>query len=84
MANPTNETIPAKFQPWGRGMSVAITQGAVFIRIPVTKETVANAGASKSGKNKLLATSGGLLHVPDAPAELRVNISATTALDAKV
>lgn len=89
MANETQTQKPATagksmtFRPWGtHGITYALEKGALFLRVDLTPQAIKGARMSSTGKNKLVASSGGMVAVPDAPAGLRVNVSAIVPPDA--
>lgn len=56
-------------------MKIKFERGEIVIRIPVTEKTIAEAPLSKSGKAKLVASSGGFQAVDGAPEGVRVNLT---------
>jgi hypothetical protein len=56
------------------GMNISVKNGKLTIEVPVDKETIAKAPLSSSGKNKLVASTGGFLAVGDG---LRVGLNVT-------
>ena len=63
-------------------MEVKFEKNAVVIRVPVTKESVGKAALSKSGKTKLVASTGGFSAVPEAPFGLKLSMNLIADKDA--
>lgn len=63
-------------------MEVKFDKNTVVIRIPVTKESIAKAALSKSGKTKLVASTGGFAAVADAPYGLKLSMNLIADKDA--
>lgn len=73
------------FVPFGNaGLSGAVVDGALFVRIPINQDAVAAARPSTSGKSRLLANSGGwtTLGISGLPDGMRVNVMASIPLPA--
>lgn len=56
-------------------MKVEFVKGNVVITIPVTDETIKAAPESKSGKSKMLASTGGFVPVEGAPAGVKLSLN---------
>lgn len=63
-------------------MEVKFEKNAVVIRIPVDKASVGKATLSKSGKTKLVASTGGFSAVADAPFGLKLSLNLIADKDA--
>lgn len=57
-------------------MTMTVKGDKLIIEVDVSKAAIAKAGLSKSGKNKLLATTGGLTSVQGANG-LKVGLNVT-------
>lgn len=63
-------------------MEVKFDKSKLVISIPVTKESVGKAPLSKSGKTKLVASTGGFSAVADAPFGLKISLNVIADKDA--
>lgn len=81
MANPSkSQGGGLNFVSFGTsGLTAAVAEGALFIRIPITQEACAKARPSKSGTTRLLANSGGwtTAGIPGLPDGLKLNVMAS-------
>lgn len=66
MATPNKpaDTPAQNFAPLGNGLSYAVVDNAVILRIPCDAATIAKASPSKTGKNRILATTSGFASIP--------------------
>lgn len=58
-------------------MKVTYENGEIVIRIPCNAKTIKDAPASKSGKTKMLATTGGFTPVEGAPTGVKLSLNLT-------
>jgi hypothetical protein len=56
-------------------MKITYEKGEVVVRIPCTEETVKGAPVSKTGKSRMIATTGGFSAVDGAPPGVRVSLN---------
>lgn len=80
MATEKTPKVTTQFVQFGNaGLSAAIVDGALFVRIPISGDAIASARASTSGKTRLLANSGGwtTLGLSGLPDGLRLNVMAS-------
>lgn len=56
-------------------MKIEYKDGNVVITIPVTEKSIKSAATSKSGKSKMLATTGGFGQVDGAPAGVKLSLN---------
>lgn len=66
----------ATFIPLGQGVTYAVTDNALVLHIAMDAAAIAGAEPSKSGKTKLLASTGGFIPVPGTPG-LKVGLNVT-------
>lgn len=64
MAKDTPTTTGPIFYPMGQGMQYALDNGVLLLAIPVTKDAIAAAHLSASGKTRILATTSGFVPIP--------------------
>ena len=58
-----------------KNMTTRFQGEKLIIEIDVSTDTIANAAPTKSGKSKMIASSGGLNHTIDLPSGLKMKLS---------
>lgn len=67
------------FTTLGIGVTYAVVDNALILRIPMSPEALAQARPSKTGKTKLLATTNGFTAVPGADG-IKIGLNVTAPL----
>lgn len=76
---PNKPETPANFTALGQGLSYAVVDNAVILRIPCDAASIAKASPSKSGKNRILASTQGFASIPGTNG-VRVGINVIAPL----